>query len=113
MRWIDKGFPQSVCENESAGSIRIEFARRLACFQRWAMLWCARSRTALNDRPGRWCWSAQRLRVLLNCGYATSLRTSERVGAALGHVETDSDCWLRVTGKGKKLTRMTLPPLAR
>ncbi len=62
-------------------------------------------------------WSApaaQRLRFLLDFGYATGLRTSELVGATLGHVETDprGDTWLRVTGKGKKLARVALPPLA-
>ncbi|WP_321884716.1 site-specific integrase [Paraburkholderia bannensis] len=62
-------------------------------------------------------WSApaaQRLRFLLDFGYATGLRASELVGATLGHVETDprGDYWLRVTGKGKKLARVALPPLA-
>ncbi|WP_233810248.1 site-specific integrase [Paraburkholderia sp. HP33-1] len=62
-------------------------------------------------------WSvpaAQRLRFLLDFGYATGLRASELVGATLGHVETDArgDHWLRVTGKGKKLARVALPPLA-
>ncbi|MBB3259278.1 site-specific recombinase XerD [Paraburkholderia bannensis] len=62
-------------------------------------------------------WSApaaQRVRFLLDFGYATGLRASELVGAALGHVETDprGDHWLRVTGKGKKLARVALPPLA-
>nr|WP_321943682.1 site-specific integrase [Paraburkholderia tropica] len=62
-------------------------------------------------------WSApaaQRLRFLLDFGYATGLRARELVGATLGHVETDprSDYWLRVTGKGKKLARVALPPLA-
>jgi site-specific recombinase XerD len=42
------------------------------------------------------------------------LRASELVGATLGHVESDprGDHWLRVTGKGKKLARVALPPLA-
>ncbi|QBR03927.1 site-specific integrase [Paraburkholderia pallida] len=62
-------------------------------------------------------WSApaaQRLRFLLDFGYATGLRASELIGATLGHVETDprGDHWLRVTGKGKKLARVALPPLA-
>ncbi|MGF6545778.1 phage integrase family protein [Paraburkholderia youngii] len=62
-------------------------------------------------------WSApaaQRLRFLLDFGYATGLRASELVGATLGHVETDArgDRWLRVTGKGKKLARVALPALA-
>jgi site-specific recombinase XerD len=62
-------------------------------------------------------WSApaaQRLRFLLDFGYATGLRASELVGATLGHVETDvrGDHWLRVTGKGKKRGSVALPPLA-
>ncbi len=62
-------------------------------------------------------WSApaaQRLRFLLDFGYATGLRASELIGATLGHVETDprGDHWLRVTGKGKKRGSVALPPLA-
>lgn len=62
-------------------------------------------------------WSApaaQRLRFLLDFGYATGLRGSELVSATLGHVETDprGDHWLRVSGKGKKVARVALPPLA-
>ncbi|MCC8405324.1 tyrosine-type recombinase/integrase [Paraburkholderia sp. MMS20-SJTN17] len=58
--------------------------------------------------------AAQRLRFLLDFGYATGLRASELVGATLGHVDTDArgEHWLRVTGKGKKLARVALPPLA-
>ena len=62
-------------------------------------------------------WSApaaQRLRFLLDFGYATGLRASELIGATLGHIETDprGDHWLRVTGKGKKRGSVALPPLA-
>ncbi|MBN3855050.1 tyrosine-type recombinase/integrase [Paraburkholderia sp. Ac-20340] len=62
-------------------------------------------------------WSApaaQRLRFLLDFGYATGLRASEIVGATLGQIETDprGDHWLRVTGKGRKHARVALPPLA-
>jgi site-specific recombinase XerD len=62
-------------------------------------------------------WSApaaQRLRFLLDFGYATGLRASELIGATLGHVETDprGDHWLRVTGKGRKRGSVALPPLA-
>lgn len=62
-------------------------------------------------------WSgpaAHRLRFLLDFGYATGLRASELVGATLGDIETDprGDHWLRVRGKGKKLARVALPPLA-
>jgi len=58
--------------------------------------------------------AARRLRFLLDFGYATGLRASELVGATLGQVETDArgEHWLRVTGKGKKIARVALPPLA-
>jgi site-specific recombinase XerD len=63
-------------------------------------------------------WSvpaAQRLRFLLDFGYATGLRACELIGATLGHVETDprGDHWLRVTGTGKKRGSVALPPFAR
>ena len=62
-------------------------------------------------------WSApaaQRLRFLLDMGFATGLRASELVGATLGHIETDprGEHWLRVIGKGHKTGRVALPPLA-
>lgn len=69
----------------------------------------------LSEGAPRWSApAAQRLRFLLDFGYATGLRASELVDATLGHVETDprGDHWLRVTGKGKKLARVALPPLA-
>jgi site-specific recombinase XerD len=58
--------------------------------------------------------AAQRLRFLLDFGYGTGLRASELVGATLGHVEMNArgEHWLRVTGKGGKLARVALPPLA-
>ena len=68
-----------------------------------------------SERSLRWAApAAQRLRFLLDFGYATGLRASELVGATLGDVETDArgDHWLRVTGKGGKLARVALPPLA-
>ncbi|GAB5101343.1 phage integrase family protein [Caballeronia sp. HLA56] len=62
-------------------------------------------------------WSvpaAQRLRFLLDFGIATGLRLGELVGTTLRQVETDaSDLhWLRVTGKGAKVGKVALPPLA-
>ncbi|MFM0047512.1 phage integrase family protein [Paraburkholderia sediminicola] len=59
--------------------------------------------------------AAQRLRFVLDFGYATGLRASELVGASLGDIETDahSDHWLKVVGKGRKAARVALPPLAR
>ncbi|WP_233838740.1 phage integrase family protein [Paraburkholderia sp. ZP32-5] len=63
-------------------------------------------------------WSvpaAQRLRFLLDFGYATGLRASELVGATLGDVHRDEhgNHWLHVSGKGGKLGRVALPSLAR
>jgi site-specific recombinase XerD len=59
--------------------------------------------------------AAQRLRFVLDFGYATGLRASELVNATLGDIETDArgDHWLRVVGKGRKAARVALPPLAR
>ncbi|MDQ0138955.1 site-specific integrase [Cupriavidus necator] len=59
--------------------------------------------------------AAQRLRFVLDFGYATGLRASELVGATLGDIETDGqgDYWLRVIGKGSRGGRVALPPLAR
>ena len=59
--------------------------------------------------------AAQRLRFILDFGYATGLRASELVGATLGDIETDArgDHWIRVVGKGRKAARVALPPLAR
>ncbi|MBB3261639.1 integrase [Paraburkholderia bannensis] len=78
----------------------------------WALV-----RTIADGLEWSYGWSAaaaQWLRFLLDFGYATGQRASEFVGATLGHVETDprGDYWLRVTGKGKKLARVALPPLA-
>jgi site-specific recombinase XerD len=59
--------------------------------------------------------AAQRLRFVLDFGYATGLRASELVGATLGDIETDArgDHWIKVIGKGRKVARVALPPLAR
>uniref|UniRef100_UPI003F4970E8 phage integrase family protein n=1 Tax=Cupriavidus necator TaxID=106590 RepID=UPI003F4970E8 len=59
--------------------------------------------------------AAQRLRFLLDFGYATGLRASELVHAKLGDIETDGqgDHWLRLVGKGSRAGRVALPPLAR
>jgi site-specific recombinase XerD len=58
--------------------------------------------------------AAHRLRFLLDMGFASGLRASEMVGATLGHIETDArgEHWLRVTGKGHKVGKVALPPLA-
>jgi site-specific recombinase XerD len=59
--------------------------------------------------------AAQRLRFLLDFGYATGLRASELVGATLGSIKTDGhdDHWLHLVGKGSKAGKVALPPLAR
>ncbi|BDB29224.1 hypothetical protein CTP10_R66370 (plasmid) [Cupriavidus sp. P-10] len=59
--------------------------------------------------------AAQRLRFVLDFGYATGLRASELVGASLGDIETDGqgDHWLKLIGKGSRAGRVALPPLAR
>ena len=59
--------------------------------------------------------AAQRLRFVLDFGYATGLRASELVAATLGDIETDThgDHWLKVVGKGRRTARVALPPLAR
>jgi site-specific recombinase XerD len=78
----------------------------------WALV-----RTMADGLEWSYGWSvpaAQRLRFLLDFGYATGLRAGELTGATLGHVETDArgEHWLKVTGKGGKLARVALPPLA-
>lgn len=59
--------------------------------------------------------AAQRLRFMLDFGYATGLRISELTSATLRSIEVDAaaDHWLHVTGKGGKPARVTLTPLAR
>lgn len=75
-------------------------------------------RAAADGLEWTYGWSeavAQRLRFLLDFGYATGLRVSELVRAVLGDVRIDErdDHWLHVVGKGGKPGKMTLPPLAR
>ncbi|MBK3337206.1 phage integrase family protein [Burkholderia pseudomallei] len=59
--------------------------------------------------------AAQRLRFLLDFGYATGLRAGELVGVTLGGIETGArgERWLHLTGKGAKAGKVVLPPLAR
>ncbi|WP_176081836.1 phage integrase family protein [Paraburkholderia tropica] len=67
------------------------------------------------ERHGWTVAAAQRLRFVLDFGYATGLRASELVSAKLGDIERDQRgaWWLDVTGKGTKTGRVALPPLAR
>ena len=75
-------------------------------------------RTLADGLEWSYGWSeaaAQRLRFLLDFGYATGLRASELVGATLGDIRRDEhgDHWLHVLGKGGKLGKVALPALAR
>jgi site-specific recombinase XerD len=55
-----------------------------------------------------------RLLFLLDFSYATGLRANETVGARLGNISADERGakWLEVRGKGARLGRVALPPLA-
>ncbi len=75
-------------------------------------------RTLADGLEWSYGWSvlaAQRLRFLLDFGYATGLRASELVGATLADIRRDEhgDHWLHVLGKGGKRGKVALPPLAR
>ncbi|MCA8273603.1 site-specific integrase [Burkholderia sp. AU30280] len=75
-------------------------------------------RTLADGLEWSYGWSApaaQRLRFLLDFGYATGLRASELVGALLGDIRRDEhgDHWLHVRGKGGKLGKVAMPSLAR
>ncbi|MDH6148246.1 MULTISPECIES: phage integrase family protein [Paraburkholderia] len=76
---------------------------------------------ALRSLADRLEWSygwqtpaAQRLRLLLDFGYATGLRAHELVAAMLGDIRADAhgEWWLHVTGKGAQPGVVALPPLA-
>ncbi|KVV48300.1 hypothetical protein WK92_15055 [Burkholderia ubonensis] len=74
-------------------------------------------RTIADGLEWSYGWSepaVQRLRFLLDFGYATGLRADELVRATLGdvHVDERGDQWLHVTSKGSKRARVALPPLA-
>lgn len=73
---------------------------------------------AFAGRLERHDWTApaaQRLRFVLDFGYATGLRAHELVAATLSNivVEMRGAWWLEVAGKGTKPGRVALPPLAR
>ncbi|GAB5101188.1 phage integrase family protein [Caballeronia sp. HLA56] len=74
-------------------------------------------RTIADGLEYSYGWSvpaAHRLRFLLDFGVATGLRAGELVGTTLRQFETDPTglYWLRVTGKGHKIGKVALPPLA-
>lgn len=58
--------------------------------------------------------AAQRLRFLLDFGYATGMRAGELVGVTLGGIETGprGERWLHLRGKGAKPGKVVLPSLA-
>ncbi|CAH2917372.1 MAG: DUF3701 domain / Site-specific tyrosine recombinase [uncultured Paraburkholderia sp.] len=74
---------------------------------------------ALAERLERHGWTvsaAQRLRFVLDFGYATGLRAHELpVAATLGDIQAEArgTWWVDVTGKGAKPGFVALPPLAR
>ncbi|KVR07206.1 integrase, partial [Burkholderia ubonensis] len=75
-------------------------------------------RTIADGLEWSYGWSgpaAQRLRFLLDFGYATGLRASEMVGAVLHDIRVDDqgDHWLHLVGKGGRPSEVALPPLAR
>ncbi|MDI9700812.1 site-specific integrase [Burkholderia cenocepacia] len=75
-------------------------------------------RTIADGLEWSYGWSeaaAQRLRFLLDFGYATGLRASELTGATLGDIRIDEhgDHWLHLVGKGGKTGKVALPTLAR
>ncbi|VVE43952.1 integrase [Pandoraea horticolens] len=75
-------------------------------------------RTLADGLEWSYGWSepaAQRLRFLLDFGYATGLRAGELVGATLGdiHPGQQGEHWLHVVGKDEKHGKVVLPPLAR
>ena len=79
----------------------------------WALV-----RTIADGLEWSYGWeapAAQRLRFVLDFGYATGLRASELVSAKLGDIEADrqGDHWLNLVGKGGRAGKVALPPLAR
>jgi site-specific recombinase XerC len=59
--------------------------------------------------------AAQRLRFVLDFGYGCGLRANELVSGKLGDIETDRqfDHWIHLVGKGGRVGKVALPPLAR
>lgn len=79
----------------------------------WALV-----RTIADGLEWSYGWeapAAQRLRFVLDFGYATGLRASELISSKLGDIETDrqGDHWLNLMGKGSRAGKVALPPLAR
>ncbi len=103
--------PFSGVKARGGGAVTLDASRALTEGE-WALV-----RTIADGLEWSNGWTApaaQRLRFLLDFGYSTGLRASELVGSTLGQMETDArgDHWLRVRGKGNKLARVVVPPLA-
>lgn len=75
-------------------------------------------RTVADGLEWSYGWSepaAQRMRFVLDIGYACGLRGGELVGLSLGQIQVDGrgDHWLQLVGKGGKRGKVALPSLAR
>lgn len=75
-------------------------------------------RTLADGLEWSYGWSvpaAQRVRFLLDFGYATGLRAGELVGATLADIRRDEhgDHWRHVLGKGGKRGKVALPTRSR
>ena len=117
-RWLIQ--QRYVLANPFAG-IKVRGAGRAAALDashaftegEWALV-----RTIADGLEWSYGWeapAAQRLRFVLDFGYATGLRASELVSAKLGDIEMDQqgDHWLNLVGKGSRAGKVALPPLAR
>lgn len=116
-RWlVEQGY---LLANPFAG-IKVRGGRRVAQIDTSHALndveWAAIRGVAENlDTLYEWDeFAAQRMRFILDFGYATGLRVSELVGATVGDVRVDErgDTWLLVLGKGARAAKVGLPPLA-
>lgn len=117
-RWLmDKGYMLS---NPFSG-IKVKGAKRASAMEishtftsgEWQLI-----RSIADGLEWSYDWqekAAQRLRFILDFAYTTGLRASELVGATLGAIEKDGrgDYWLHVIGKGQKIGKVALPPMAK
>ncbi|SFQ19507.1 site-specific integrase [Ralstonia sp. NFACC01] len=79
----------------------------------WALV-----RTIADGLEWSYGWeapAARRLRFVLDFGYGCGLRANELVSGKLGDIETDrqTDQWIHLVGKGGRVGKVALPPLAR
>ncbi|GAB6852511.1 site-specific integrase [Paraburkholderia kururiensis] len=116
-RWLIE--QRYVLANPFAG-LKVRGARRTGKLDRsrafttgeWELV-----RTIADGLEWSYGWAvpaAQRLRFLLDFGYATGLRAAELVGVTLGGIEHGArgERWLHLTGKGAKPGKVVLPSLA-